>query len=59
MADETTAEDEVEKPKSGKKKLIIIAAAALVLLIGAGAGGAWFMGFLGGADGHEAAGGRS
>ncbi len=55
MADETTAEDEVEKPKSGKKKLMIIAAAALVLLIGAGAGGAWFMGFFGGADDHEAA----
>jgi len=55
MADETTAEDEVEKPKSGKKKLIIIAAAGLVLLLGAAAGGAWFMGLFGGSGGHEAA----
>ncbi len=56
MADEMKAEDEVEKPKSGKKKLIIIAAAGLVLLLGAGAGGAWFMGLFGGSGGHEAAG---
>jgi flagellar FliL protein len=55
MADETTAADEVEKPKSGKKKLIVIAAAAVGLIIGAGAGGAWFFGFLGGADDHAAA----
>lgn len=55
MADETTAEDEVEKPKSGKKKMIIIAVAALVLLVGAGAGGAWFMGLFGGAGGHGSA----